>query len=112
MPREALVAGVPWGWHSYPEFLQHLVGKLGINVGGLVGHIAVRHRAMGEDAVEREATPAEIEHMRALVREALAGGALGLSTNRNSRHMREDGKPIASRAATVDEIFALIDVLA
>jgi N-acyl-D-aspartate/D-glutamate deacylase len=112
MPREALIEGVRWGWHSYGEYLDVLEGKVGINVGGLVGHIAVRQTVMGEDSVEREATPAEIERMQALVREAMEGGALGLSTNRNSRHYREDGKPVASRLATLDELFQLSDVLA
>ncbi len=111
MPREALEAGIPWGWRSYGDYLDRLEGRIGINVGGLVGHIAVRHAVMGEEAVEREATDAEVERMRALVAESLAGGALGLSTNRNERHFREDGKPVASRLATQAEFGALCDVL-
>ncbi|HEX6512327.1 MAG TPA: amidohydrolase family protein, partial [Chloroflexota bacterium] len=47
MPREALVAGVPWGWSSYGDYLDSVRGKVGINVAGLVGHIAVRHAVMG-----------------------------------------------------------------
>ena len=58
-----------------------------------VGHIAVRHNVMGEEAVERAATAKEVQQMRALVLDAMQGGALGISTNRNERHMREDGKP-------------------
>ena len=112
IPRFALEAGVQWKWHSYGEYLDHLEGKLGINVGGLVGHIAVRHNAMGEDAVERKATGAEVQKMRGLVLEAMEGGALGMSTNRNERHMREDGKPVASRLADDEELFGLCDVLA
>jgi N-acyl-D-amino-acid deacylase len=112
IPRFALEAGVQWKWHSYGEYLDHLEGKLGINVGGLVGHIAVRHNAMGEDAVERKATGAEVQKMRGLVLEAMEGGALGMSTNRNERHMREDGKPVASRLADDEEFFGLCDVLA
>jgi N-acyl-D-amino-acid deacylase len=112
MPREALAAGVPWGWRSYGDYLSALEGKVGVNVAGLVGHIAVRHAVMGEEAVEREATDEEIEAMQALVAEALAGGALGISTNRNERHFREDGKPVSSRLATDDELFALCDVFA
>ena len=50
--------------------------------------------------------------MQGLVRDALRAGALGLSTNRNERHMREDGKPVASRLADDTEMFALCDVLA
>src|SRR5439155_1584504 len=80
--------------------------------GGLVGHIAVRHAVLGEEAVGRAATPAEIARMQALVGAALDAGALGLSTNRNERHMREDGKPVASRLADDAELFALCDVLA
>jgi len=112
IPRHALELGVKWNWHSYGEYLDHLEGKVGINVGGLVGHIAVRHNAMGEEAVERKATAREIQQMRALVLEAMEGGALGISTNRNERHMREDGKPVASRLADDEELFALCDVLA
>jgi N-acyl-D-aspartate/D-glutamate deacylase len=111
MPRVALEQGVKWNWNSYGEYLDNLEGKVGINVGGLVGHIAVRHHAMGEEAVERAATGAEVQKMKGLVLDAMEGGALGMSTNRNDRHMREDGKPVASRLADDDEFFALCDVL-
>ncbi len=111
MPRSVLEMGVPWGWHTYGEYLDALEGKIGVNVGGLVGHIAVRQRVMGEESVERAATAKEIEHMRGHVLEAMESGALGFSTNRNERHMREDGKPVGSRLATDEEFFALCQVL-
>jgi len=112
MPRPALEAGVPWGWHTYGEYLDHLDGRVGINAGGLVGHIPIRHYVMGAEAIERQATDAEIEKMRELVAQSLQGGALGISSNRNDRHSREDGRPIASRLANDDELFRLCDVLA
>ena len=112
IPRSALEQGVKWNWNSYGEYLDNFEGKIGINVGGLVGHIAVRHHALGEEAVERKASGAEVQKMRGAVLEAMEGGALGMSTNRNDRHMREDGKPVASRLADDDEFFALSDVLA
>src|ERR1041385_171072 len=112
IPRHALEQGVTRNWHSYGEYLNNFDGKIGINIGGLVGHIAVRHNVMGEDAVERKASGAEVQKMRGLVLEAMEGGALGMSTNRNERHMREDGKPVASRLADDEELFALCDVLA
>jgi N-acyl-D-aspartate/D-glutamate deacylase len=111
IPRIALEQGVKWNWHSYGEYLDNFEGKIGINVGGLVGHIAVRHHAMGEEAVERTATGTEVQKMKGLVLDAMEGGALGMSTNRNDRHMREDGKPVSSRLADDDELFALCDVL-
>ena len=111
IPRSVLDQGVPWGWHTYGDYLDALEGKIGVNVGGLAGHIAVRQYAMGEESVERAATAKEIEQMKGLVLEAMESGALGISTNRNERHMREDGKPVASRLATDEELFALCQVL-
>jgi N-acyl-D-aspartate/D-glutamate deacylase len=111
IPREAFEQAVPWGWHSYGEYLNALEGRIGINVGGLVGHVAIRELALGDEAVERRATAEEIARMQQIVRESMEGGALGLSTNRNETHMREDGKPVASRLASDEERFALFDVL-
>lgn len=51
---------------------------IGPNAMLLVGHGTVRRRAMGDD-VRRPATAEEIARMRALVRQALAEGAVGLS---------------------------------
>ena len=111
MPRSVLEQGVPWGWHTFGDYLDTLEGKIGVNVGGLVGHIAVRQYVMGEESVERAATSQEVEEMKSLVREAMERGALGFSTNRNERHMREDGKPVASRLASEEELFSLCHVL-
>src|SRR5215471_10051351 len=111
IPRSVLEQGVPWGWHTFGDYLDALEGKIGVNVGGLVGHIAVRQYVMGEESVERAATAQEVEEMKSLVREAMERGALGFSTNRNERHMREDGKPVASRLASNEELFSLCHVL-
>jgi N-acyl-D-aspartate/D-glutamate deacylase len=111
IPRRVLEQGVPWGWESFGDYLDALEGKVGINVGGLVGHIAIRQYVLGEQSVERTATADETKVMKRLVKESMEAGALGLSTNRNERHMREDGKPVASRLADDDEFLGLCDVL-
>jgi len=111
IPRFALEQGVPWGWHTYGDYLNALEGNLGINAGGLVGHIAVRQYVLNEESVERRGTAREIQDMQKWVHEAMCAGALGFSTNRNERHMREDGKPVASRLADDEELFSLCDVL-
>lgn len=49
-----------------------------VNVAALIGHTALRNNHM--DRLDRVATPTEIEAMRTQLREALAQGALGLST--------------------------------
>ena len=112
MPRESLQAGIPWEWTTHGEYLNALEQKpLGLNVATLVGHCAVRQYAMGEACVEREANDAEIAEMEELVRQGMAAGAFGFSTNSNQSHYREDGKPVASRFAALDEIARLCRVV-
>ncbi len=50
-----------------------------VNVASYAGHGTLREEVMGED-FRRPALPAEIEAMRALLREELSAGALGLSS--------------------------------
>jgi N-acyl-D-amino-acid deacylase len=52
--------------------------KLGLNFATLVGHGTIRRLVIGEEG--REPTLAELQKMRALVDEAVQGGAFGLST--------------------------------
>ena len=109
--RRVLEEGIKWKWTSTAEYFDALGARLGINVAALIGHIAVRHYVMGEDAVERAATTDEISQMQKLVRHGMKAGAVGFSTNQNPRHMREDKKPVASRLASKEELGALLDVL-
>ncbi len=109
--RRVLEEGIQWRWTSTAEYLNALGSSLGINAAALVGHIAVRHYVMGEDAVERQATPEEIAQMKQLVRQGMEAGAVGFSTNQNPRHIREDKKPVASRLASDEELGSLLDVL-
>src|SRR5262249_23782700 len=108
MPFEALRAGVAWEWESFPEYVGMLAARpLGPNVGALVGHSAIRTWVLGDDAYRREARPAEIDAMAALVREAMAAGAVGLATSRSPAHVGEGGRPVPSRAASRVELLAL-----
>ncbi|HMF48455.1 MAG TPA: amidohydrolase family protein, partial [Candidatus Saccharimonadales bacterium] len=109
--RRVLEEGVEWKWTSTAEYLSTLGTRLGINAAALIGHIAVRHYVMGEDAVERQATVEEIARMKQLVRQGMEAGAVGFSTNQNPRHIREDRKPVASRLASDEELGSLLDVL-
>jgi len=110
--RRVLEEGIQWKWKSTAEYLDALGTRLGINAAALIGHIAVRHNVMGEDAVERQATAEEIAKMKELVRQGTEAGAVGFSTNQNPRHIREDKKPVASRLAADEELGSLLDVLA
>ncbi|MBI2087664.1 MAG: amidohydrolase family protein [Deltaproteobacteria bacterium] len=111
MPLGVLREAVSWEWTTFPEYLGRLGQKLGVNVAGLVGHCALRQFVMGEAASERSATSEEVQRMKAVLADSLRGGAVGFSTNQNPVHMRADGKPIASRLATDEEILDLAGVL-
>src|SRR5207244_10798251 len=111
IPMDVLEAGVPWTGETFPEYMSAIGQRLGVNVGTLVGHSAVRLYAMGKDCSERPATDAELETMRRVVREALEAGALGLSTTRNMNHFDIAGTRIPAACAPESELFALTDVL-
>jgi len=112
MEMSLLRAAVEWQWIDVPGYLEALDrSQPALNVGGLVGHCALRQFVMGEDSVERPATGDEIDTMRSALRRAMRSGALGFSTNQNPRHIRDDGKPLPSRLAEFTEIEALGAVL-
>src|SRR5438093_6600516 len=60
MPLPALEAGVPWSWRSFADYLGALDGRVGLNVGFLVGHCALRRHVMGTDAVGKEASDEQL----------------------------------------------------
>ncbi|UVA80313.1 N-acyl-D-amino-acid deacylase family protein [Pandoraea commovens] len=90
---------------QYPTFAAYVEAlekaQPSINVAALIGHTALRNNHM--DRLDRPATEAEIEGMRAQLREALDNGALGLST----------GLAYANaNAAPTEEVLALAEPLA
>ena len=111
IPMDVLQAGMTWNWETFPEYMEVLGRRLGVNVGMLIGHSAIRLYAMGEASQERAATENELGAMRKIVREAIQGGALGLSITRNTGHFDISGKPIPAACAPETELFALTDVL-
>ena len=100
---------VPFSWQSFPEYLDHIRPKLGINVGALIGHSAIRLFVMGPESQEREATQEEISKMCDIVREAMRAGALGISSSYVD--IDENGDPVPSRFAGFDEKAALAQAM-
>ena len=110
MPLESLTAGVPCDWHTTADYLDRIDGTTSINVGFMVGHSALRHVVMGDDAVRRAAEPNEVEAMRRLLAEGLRAGAIGFSSSWGVTHFDAEGAPVPSRWATADELLALAAV--
>ena len=100
--RDYLSASAPWlpfREMRFPEYLDSFPATA-VNAGMLVGHHTLRLNVMGMAA--RAPSPAELAEMTALLEEALAAGALGLSTGLFT--------PPSSYAGR-DEIIALASVL-
>ena len=102
---------VEYSWETIPQYLDAVDRRLGVNVGALIGHSAVRHYVMGDECQGRAATGDEIEAMQAIVHEGIGSGALGLSISQNRGHYDPQGVLIPAVWATEEEIFALGDVL-
>jgi N-acyl-D-aspartate/D-glutamate deacylase len=113
MSLDALRAGVDWGFESFGEYLELLRRKsVYPNVAVLASHTVMRTAVMGDEASERSSTPAELEQMLVLFREAMDAGAIGLGSSTNENHRGFGGIPIASRMASDDEFRAFMQVLA
>jgi N-acyl-D-amino-acid deacylase len=70
--------GFDWNWRTVGEYLDRLDQGIAVNAAYLVPQGTVRMRHVGWDA--RPATPAELDGMRADVSDAMAQGAVGLSS--------------------------------
>jgi len=113
IPAASILAGLAWDWETYGEYLRSIDAlPKGVNVGGMVGHCALRHYAMGERGLEKTpATDDDIAVMCDLVDEAIAGGALGFSSSRTLLHTVPDGRPVPGTWADERELLAIADVL-
>jgi len=112
IPKQAILSGLPWTWTDYGGYLDALDKiRPGINVGGLVGHCAVRYSVMGDRSFAEQATPDEVDQMADLVAQAMDRGALGFSTNRYEPHKAPDGRSIPGTFADVSELIAIAKVV-
>ena len=110
MSMEALEAGIDWCFESFPDYLRAVEARpTRLNVAAFVGHSPLRLFVVGGE--ERPATEAEVAEMRRLLREAIEAGAIGFSTSRQPAHQGAWGRPVPSRFADVDEVYALASVL-
>jgi len=72
--------GVKADWTTFAEYFARLEKQgLGINLASYVGATQVRRVVIGDD--NRAPTAAELERMKALVRDAMQQGAVGVSTS-------------------------------
>ncbi len=112
IPFDVLSQGVTWEWETFPEYMAAAANRgSGINLGFMAPLTPFRHYVMGEESMERGATPEETQKIAALLREAMQAGAFGFSTTNGPQHIGYQGRPLACRLASFDELAAYAGVL-
>ena len=112
IPFEVMERGIDWQWETHAEYLDALQQRgVGINLASIAALTPIRHYVLGEASFERAATEDEIKKMAELFRQALRAGAFGLSTTTLNNHIGYEGRPLACRNASHDELRALCRVM-
>jgi len=109
IPGAALYEGIRWNWESFPQYMDALAATpRSLDYLVQVPHDPLRMYVMGERALAHTtATPADIDAMRALLREALQAGAAGLSTGRSDNHRTSEGKDTPAANASAQELSGI-----
>ena len=113
IPGAALHEGIRWNWETFPQYMDALAATpRSLDYLVQVPHDPLRMYVMGERALAHTAaTPAEIDAMAVLLRQALEAGALGLSTGRSDNHRTSEGKDTPAANASAKELTGLARAL-
>ncbi|HTT77220.1 MAG TPA: amidohydrolase family protein [Candidatus Binataceae bacterium] len=112
LPHDVLMNGVSWEWETFPEYMATIERHgVALNTGFLVPLSALRFYVIGDEAAERAATAEETARMAALFRDAMHAGAYGFSLSLAPQHIGFQGRPLASRMASREELGALCRVM-
>jgi N-acyl-D-amino-acid deacylase len=111
IPGTALHEGIDWAWSSFPEYLDAVdATPRTMDVAAQVPHAALRAYVMGERAHESAAKGEELTEMARLTEEALAAGAVGVTTSRTILHRSRHGL-VPGTEAPPDELLALAEAV-
>jgi N-acyl-D-amino-acid deacylase len=112
IPFDVLNMGITWDWETFPEFIEAAARRSpSLNLGFIAPLTPFRHYVMGEASIERAATPDETAQIKALLGEAIDAGAFGFSTTILNQHLGYQGRPLACRNASRDELKAYCNAL-
>ena len=112
VPEVVMTAGLPWNWETFPEYLDALAQRqFDVDVAAQLPHSALRVYVMGARAAGGEPTADDLAAMRRLTAQAMAAGALGVTTSRNLMHRTKAGALAPSLYSDEDELGALADGL-
>jgi N-acyl-D-aspartate/D-glutamate deacylase len=111
IPHQSLVHGTKIPWHTTGEMLDYLDGIVGVNIGFMTGHSGLRAYVMGHDAVSNSITRAQIDEMKALLRQSLQQGSLGFSSSHIETHKDHEGEDVPSLHSSHDELIELMSIV-
>ena len=112
IPYEVMRRGITWDWESFPEYMLAAERRRPeVNLGFLAPLTPFRHYVMGEESMERAATPGERSRIAALLGEAMDAGAFGFSSTILNQHLGFQGRPLACRLADEAELTDYAHVL-
>ncbi len=113
MDLQSLLTGVNWEFESFGQYMDQLrrIGPY-VNTAVFAGHSVIRTAVMGEaGSTQAEATPAQLQAMQTLVRDAMDHGAIGFASSFSPNHSGYGGTPMPSTIASEEELRALTGVL-
>jgi N-acyl-D-aspartate/D-glutamate deacylase len=112
IPFEVLDAGITWDWESFPEYMEAAARRRpALNLAFLAPLTPFRHYVMGEESMARAASAEETAKVKALLGEAMDAGAFGFSTTLLNQHLGYQGRPLACRNASREELKAYCNAL-
>ena len=112
IPYGVLEEGITWDWETFPEYMAAAQNRApALNLAFLAPLTPFRHYVMGGESLERGATPKETKRITALLGEAMDAGAFGFSSTILNQHLGFEGRPLACRNASRDELKAYAGVL-
>src|SRR5688572_72422 len=112
IPFEVLDAGITWDWETFPQYMAAAQRrKPALNLAFLVPLTPLRHYVMGEASMERSANGDEVREMKAVFGKAMDAGAFGFSSTLLNQHLGYQGRPLACRTASREELKACCNAL-
>jgi N-acyl-D-aspartate/D-glutamate deacylase len=112
IPFEVLDKGITWDWESFPQYLDAAAARRpSLNLAFLAPLTPFRHYVMGEASMERAASPEETAQIKSLLGEAIDAGAFGFSSTILNQHLGFQGRPLACRNASREELKAYANAL-
>jgi N-acyl-D-aspartate/D-glutamate deacylase/nitrite reductase/ring-hydroxylating ferredoxin subunit len=117
IPYEAMKAGMPWNWVTFPDFIESLIRTpKGVNCLTYVPLTPLYAWVMGwEEAKKRRPTEAELQEMCRLIHEAMDAGACGWSAQVlgvKSIQRDYDGTPMITDLLSEHEVLTFAKILA